>query len=128
MARADKLLLDTHVILWWQTDDRRLGAAARKAIATADLVWVSVASGWEVVIKMSLRRLRLPEPFSLFVRTDDFTELPISLRHTERLTELPAHHADPFDRLLAAQALVEDATLVTHDRAFEPYGVPVIWT
>jgi PIN domain nuclease of toxin-antitoxin system len=123
-----KLLLDTHVILWWQTDDRRLKAQARKAIATADLVWVSVASGWEVAIKVSLRRLRLSEPFDLLVRTNEFTELPIALRHTERLADLPPHHPDPFDRLLAAQALVEGATVVTHDRAFEPYGVPVIWT
>jgi len=123
-----RLLLDTHALLWWQADDRRLNQAARRAIATADVVWVSAASGWEASIKAALGRLRLDEPFSVLVRADDFTELPISLRHTARLAELAPHHADPFDRLLVAQALVEGATLVTHDRALEPYGVPTIWT
>jgi PIN domain nuclease of toxin-antitoxin system len=122
------LLLDTHAVLWWQTDDRRLGRDARKAIASADIVWVSAVSGWEASIKMALGRLRLDEKFRLLVAADDFTELPVSFTHTERLLELAPHHGDPFDRLLVAQALVEKATLVTHDRAFEPYGAPVIWT
>lgn len=123
-----RLLLDTHVVLWWQTDDRRLGREARKAIATADIVWVSAVSGWEASIKSALGRLRLDEKFRLLVAADDFTELPVSLAHAERLLDLPPHHGDPFDRLLVAQALVEKATLVTHDRAIEPYGAPVIWT
>jgi PIN domain nuclease of toxin-antitoxin system len=123
-----RLLLDTHVVLWWQTDDRRLGREARKAIATADLVWVSAVSGWEASIKAALGRLRLDEKFRLLVAADDFTELPVSLAHTERLLDLPPHHGDPFDRLLVAQALVEKATLVTPDRAIEPYGAQVIWT
>jgi PIN domain nuclease of toxin-antitoxin system len=122
------LLLDTHVVLWWQTDDRRLKHQARKAIAEADVVLVSAASAWEASIKIALGRLRFDEPFPLLVRTNDFTELSITLQHASRLAELPPHHADPFDRLLVAQALVERATLVTHDRAFEPYGVGVIWT
>lgn len=122
------LLLDTHVVLWWQTDDRRLGAEARSAIVQAELVWVSAVSGWEVALKTALGRLRMDEPFPLLVRVNDFTELPLTLRHTERFSTLEAHHADPFDRLLVAQALVEGATFVTHDRAFEPYGTQVIWT
>jgi PIN domain nuclease of toxin-antitoxin system len=122
------LLLDTHVILWWQTDDRRLGREARRAIATADLVWVSAVSGWEVSIKIGLGRLRLDEPFPLMVQTNDFTQLPVTLAHAERLASLPPHHADPFDRLLVAQALTERATLVTHDRAFDAYDVPAIWS
>jgi PIN domain nuclease of toxin-antitoxin system len=123
-----RLLLDTHVVLWWQTDDRRLGREARQAIATADLVWVSAVSGWEASIKAARGRLRLDEKFRFLVAADEFTELPVSLAHTERLLDLPPHHGDPFDRLLVAQALVEKATLVTHDRAIEPYGMPVIWT
>lgn len=122
------LLLDTHVVLWWQADDRRLNARARKAIASAELVWVSAASGWEASIKMALGRLRMHEPFPLLVRTNDFTELPVTLQHTDRLAALDRHHPDPFDRILIAQALVEKATIVTHDRAFEPYRVPVLWT
>jgi PIN domain nuclease of toxin-antitoxin system len=123
-----KLLLDTHVLLWWQRDDRRLNSAARRAIATADLVWVSAASGWEVAIKSALGRLRLDEPFRVLVAADDFTELPLTLAHTERLQSLPAHHTDPFDRILVAQALVERATIVSHDRALVPYGADVLWT
>lgn len=123
-----RLLLDTHVVLWWQTDDPRLGREARRAIATAEVVWVSAVSGWEVAIKSALGRIRLDEKFHLTVRADDFSELPVSLVHADRVAELPAHHADPFDRLLIAQAQMEGATLVTHDRAIEPYGIPVIWT
>ncbi len=122
------LLLDTHVVLWWQRDDRRLGREARRAIAEADLVWVSAVSGWEVAIKSALGRLRLEEPFRVLLAADDFTELPITLVHADRLQQLPAHHADPFDRMLVAQALTERATLVSHDRAFEPYGARMIWT
>lgn len=122
------LLLDTHVVLWWQRDDRRLNAEARRAIARADVVWVSAVSGWEVAIKSALGRLRLDEPFRVLLAADDFTELPMTLAHADRLQQLPSHHADPFDRMLIAQALTERATLVSHDRALAPYGAPVIWT
>jgi PIN domain nuclease of toxin-antitoxin system len=122
------LLLDTHVVLWWQRDDRNLNRAARRAIADADLVWVSAVSGWEATIKAALGRLRLDEPFKVLVGADDFTELPVTLAHTERLRALPAYHTDPFDRMLIAQALVERATLVSHDRALEPYGATMLWT
>lgn len=122
------LLLDTHVILWWQRDDRRLGREARKAIAEADVVWVSAVSGWEVAIKSALGRLRLDEPFAALLAADDFTELPMTLAHADRLQQLPPHHADPFDRMLVAQALTQRATIVSHDRALEPYGATMIWT
>ena len=123
-----KLILDTHAILWWQRDDRRLSRAARNAIAEADLVWVSAVSGWEVTIKMSLGRLRLDEPFRVLLAADDFMELPMTLAHSEALAALPPHHSDPFDRALIAQARVEGATIVSHDRTFDKYGVPMIWT
>ena len=123
-----KLLLDSHAIIWWVRDDRRLGREARRAIAGADVVWVSSASGWELAIKVANGRLRIPEPLRVTIAADRFTELPMTLRHTEELERLPLHHGDPHDRLLVAQARVEGATIVTHDRAFEAYGVPVIWT
>jgi len=123
-----KILLDTHVVLWWQRDDRRLNKAARRAIAEADIVWVSAASGWEVSIKKALGRLRLDEPFRVLVAADDFTELPLTLAHADAIAELPPHHADPFDRVLIAQARIEGATIVSHDRALEPYGAAMIWT
>ena len=123
-----KLLLDTHVILWWQRDDRRLGRQAREAIATADMVWVSAVSGWEVAIKAALGRLRVTERFDALIAADDFTELPLRLAHTALLEQLPPHHTDPFDRAIVAQALTERATIVSHDRALAPYGAPMIWT
>jgi PIN domain nuclease of toxin-antitoxin system len=123
-----KLLLDTHVVLWWQRDDRRLSQAARRAIARADLVWVSAVSAWEVSIKVALGRLRLAEPFSVLLAADDFTELPLTLAHADALASLPVHHLDPFDRMLVAQARVEGATVVSHDRALAPYQVAMIWT
>ena len=122
-----KLLLDTHIVLWWRQDSRRLGTAARRTIATADLVWVSAASGWEVAIKQALGKLTLADPFGTLVKDSAFDELPVTLRHAEQLRALPAHHNDPFDRILIAQAQAEGATLVTHDRRFKPYDVPVIW-
>lgn len=122
-----KLLLDTHAVLWWQSEDRRLPKPARRAIAGADIVWVSAASGWEIAIKAALGRVRLDEPFEVTVASDDFTELPVTLAHAARLAGLPSHHADPFDRLLVAQALVEGATLVSKDEALGAYGVPVLW-
>ena len=123
-----KLLLDTHVVVWWVHDDRRLKREAREAIASADIVWVSTATALEVAIKESLRRLRLNEPIPVTVATDGFTELPLTFQHAGALANLPFHHTDPFDRMLIAQASVEGATIVTHDRALEPYGVPIIWT
>ena len=123
-----KLLLDTHAILWWVRDDRRLGREARRAIADADVVWVSAVSGWELALKVAKGRLRILESLRVTIVADHFTELHLALRHTEELERLPAHHRDPHDRLLVAQARVESATIVTHDRAFEPYGVPMIWT
>lgn len=123
-----KLILDTHAALWWQADDPRLSEGARRAIATADIVWISSASAWEASIKVSNGKLRLREPMGVAIIADDFTELPVTLLHAESLEELPPIHGDPFDRMLIAQARVERATIVTHDRVFEKYGVPVIWT
>ena len=121
-----KLLLDTHVVLWWRLDSSRLSRMVRQRIATADVVWVSAASGWEVAIKQGLGKLRLADSFQWMVEESDFDELPVTLRHAEQLTTLPAHHTDPFDRMLVAQARVEGATIVTHDPQFEHYDVPVV--
>ena len=121
------LLLDTHVLLWWQTDSGRLKKAVRQHIAGNPMVWVSAASGWEVAIKQSLGKVTLADSFSAVVLAGGFVELPITFRHTERVTALPAHHADPFDRMIIAQAQVEAATIVTHDRQFGAYDVDIIW-
>ena len=122
------LLLDTHVFLWWRGNDPRLTTEARSAIAGADLVFVSAASAWEAAIKLALGRLTLPESFSHGVDASGFERLPIAFEHAATAGALPRHHADPFDRMLVAQALMEGCTLVSHDHALEPYGASMLWT
>jgi PIN domain nuclease of toxin-antitoxin system len=121
------LLLDTHAFLWWRQGSGRITKAAREAIGGAEEVHVSVASAWEAAIKMALGKLRLPESFEKGVRDSAFSPLLVAFSHAERVGALPPHHRDPFDRMLIAQALVEGLTVVTHDRRFEPYGMPVLW-
>lgn len=123
-----RLLLDTHVLLWWSDDrESRLGDATRDDIWDADVVYVSIASAWELAIKVSSGKLRLDMPFQAVLDVNEFQLLPLSLAHVERVATLPRHHGDPFDRMLAAQAMHEGLTLVTHDRAFAPYAIPVSW-
>lgn len=122
------LLLDTHVVLWWRLNSRRIRPEVRRSIEAADRVLVSAVSGWEVAIKISLGRLRLKDPFSTLVERSEFEELPVRLTHTEHLVSLPPHHNDPFDRMLIVQAQVEGLTVVTHDRTLAPYDVAFIWT
>lgn len=123
-----RLLLDTHVVLWWRLNDKRLKRDARTAISASDIVWVSAASGWEVAIKQAIGKLRIEHAFEWMVSDSEFDELPVTLAHTNGIVDLPPHHMDPFDRMLIAQARGERATIVTHDRQFEPYDVPIIWT
>ena len=118
-----KLLLDTHVVLWWRQDSRRLGQVARAAIAGAAVVYVSAASAWEVAIKAAIGRLQLGAPFEVHVQEAGFEPLPITFGHAAELVRLPPHHADPFDRMLVAQARLEGLTMVTHDRTFLAYDV-----
>jgi PIN domain nuclease of toxin-antitoxin system len=125
---SDRLLLDTHVALWWWANDNRLALTAKESIADASLVFVSAASAWEIAIKSALGRVRLPQSFAEGVNQSGFIELPIGFDHAAAVEFLPSHHADPFDRMLLAQAKVERLVLVTHDKRFEPYGQAVIWT
>lgn len=121
-----KLLLDTHIFIWWQQNNRKLGSTARQAITDADTVWVSAASAWEASIKVALGKLQIPGPFLHGVMANGFTPLPIGFEHADMVARLPAHHADPFDRMLIAQAIVEGATIVTHDPFFKGYAVPLL--
>lgn len=98
-----------------------------QAISEAETVFVSAASAWEVAIKVALGKLRIPGPFESAVWESRFDELPITFGHASAVTALTPHHRDPFDRMLIAQAMAEHLTIVTHDRRFEPYGIPIIW-
>lgn len=126
--QVQRLLLDTHVFLWWRGNDRRLTQSARDTIANAELVFISVASAWEAAIKASLGKLSLPDTFESGVVDSGFAKLLITFAHAEAVALLPPHHSDPFDRMLVAQAQAEGLTLVTHDRRIEPYDVQVLWT
>ena len=119
------LLLDTHVLIWWD-EGRRITAGARRAIEEADAVYVSAASAWEVAINTALGRLRATRTVEQAVSESGFEELPVTFRHAERLLALPPHHRDPFDRMLVAQAEVEQLTLVTRDPVFSRYAVDLI--
>ncbi len=122
-----RLLLDTHAFLWWWADDRRLPKKTRAAIADAESVLVSAASAWEMAIKIGLGKLRFSGRFADAVEACGFERLAVDFQHVEAVRALALHHSDPFDRLLVAQALVEDATLVTRDPAFAAYGIALLW-
>ena len=125
------VLLDTHTLLWWLWGSARLGKQA-KALILADSteIWVSAASLWETSIKTSLGRLdRLPsfeKEMRVEMERSGFRPLPITFDHALAVRELPPHHRDPFDRLLIAQALCENLTLVTADPAIAAYDVRTI--
>lgn len=125
---ARRLLLDTHVWLWWQLDHPRLGTGAREAIAAAPEVRLSVASVWEMSIKSALGKLSLPKGADILreLEHDGFVPLPIELQHAVRVADLPALHRDPFDRMLIAQAMFEGLTLVTADPHLAMYGVRLL--
>lgn len=126
--KLDKLLLDTHVFLWWRNNDPRLKQKAKKAISEAPLVFVSAVSAWEVAIKIGIGRLALPEPFGTGVLQSGFTPLSLAFAHAEHYATLPALHGDPFDRMLAAQAMTENLVLVTHDEKLAGYPVKLLKT
>lgn len=125
-------LLDTHVFLWWITDAPDLSRPAREVLALGRnrLLW-SAASSWEVAIKFALGRLPLPLPPARFLpehlARNRVEALPVLDAHAWRVADLPAHHSDPFDRLLVAQAQVEDLALVSADAQLRRYDVPVLW-
>jgi PIN domain nuclease of toxin-antitoxin system len=120
------LLLDSHVVLWWLTNDARLGPTARAAIRDARNVWVSAVTTWELEIKQARGRLELPGDLIARIEAAGFTWLTVSATHGVRAGRLPAHHRDPFDRMLIAQAQDAQLTIVTADRALKDYDVTII--
>ncbi len=124
------LLLDTHVALWAITDDARLTAKARDLIlAPRATVWISACSLWEIAIKHGLGRGDMPvsgQVASDYFRQAGYRFLAIEPEHALAVETLPAHHQDPFDRLLVAQALVEPMRLITHDATVASYGDTIV--
>ena len=127
-----KLLLDTHALLWFLGNDPQLSACGRQNIENpAHKKFVSAASLWEIAIKLSLEKLKLPKPFDeVFphqLQVNGFELLPISYAHLNQLVLFPFHHRDPFDRLLLAQAVVDEMTIITRDPEFAKYPVKTLW-
>jgi len=124
-----RLLLDTHAFLWWADDAAELSSTARDAIAKLENeVLFSMASCWELSIKVSLGKFKLATPIERFIPEQlGFRLLDISFRHVSRVATLPLHHRDPFDRLLASQVIEDELVLVSADRIFEQYGVQRVW-
>lgn len=120
-----RLLLDTNALVRWHLE--KLRPAAVRTVQRADLVFVSAISAWEIAIKQAVGKLELQDLVEDIVARNRFRSLPVTIRHGDLLRDLPRHHGDPFDRLLVVQALDEGLTILTSDRAFEPYRVPVAW-
>jgi PIN domain nuclease of toxin-antitoxin system len=125
-------VLDTHSFIWFVEDHPSLSVPARTLIEdSTNAIFLSIASVWEMAIKVSLGKLTLSQPFDLFIPNqlllNDITLLDITVSHTLRVAMLPFHHRDPFDRLLIAQSLVENMPIVSVDSVFDAYGVSRIW-
>ena len=122
-----RLLLDTHVMLWWLNRDHRLTRPVRSSIEQqADQVLVSAASAWEIAIKRAMGKLEPPSRWHQEIAEYGFEPLAITFDHAREAGELPRHHADPFDRMLVAQARLEGLTLVTADPNIAHYDVAVM--
>ena len=125
------LILDTHIFIWFINGDNNLTAKSRKEIENpANVKFISIASIWEMAIKVSLKRLDINRPFEdILEQIDDngFEILPILFEHTLKLTKLDLHHRDPFDRLIIAQSLVEKMPVISKDKFFDAYKVRRIW-
>ena len=127
-----RLLLDTHTFLWFIGGDSKLSSAAKGLIEDPNNErLLSVASLWEMAIKVSLGRLSVPQPFSQLidahVKGNAMTVHPISAQHLDELARLPFHHKDPFDRLIIAQGIVENVSIVSRDKVFEHYPITCLW-
>jgi PIN domain nuclease of toxin-antitoxin system len=121
-----RLLLDTAPIIWWLEASPRLSPEAREAIVEAHDVYVSAVSAVEIAVKTSIGKLQTPDDFSKRLAETSMIELPLTVRHGLAMKDLPLHHRDPFDRMLIAQAWCEEFTIVTSDRAFAAYDVPIL--
>ncbi len=121
-----RLLLDTEALIWWDASDPRLGPRARALIRDAPEVYVSSASAWEIAIKVAIGKLKTKRQAAEAVAESGFAQLPVTFEHAAATGGLPAHHGDPFDRLIIASAHVEGLTIVSSDGRFAMYDVPLV--
>ncbi len=122
-----KLLLDTHILLWWLTQDRKLSQTEIDTISEPDnLVFVSAATAWEIAVKKMIGKLEAPDDLPAALAANNFLELPITIEYSQQLYRLPLHHQDPFDRMMIAQAMSEDLTLMTRDTKMALYDIRII--
>ncbi|MCX7117032.1 MAG: type II toxin-antitoxin system VapC family toxin [Legionellales bacterium] len=118
-----KLLLDTHIFIWWLNDDVHLSQKAREFIDVADDIYVSSASIWEAAIKVQLRKLNVDIDLLVkSINSEGFIELPISIKHASSILKLGHHHRDPFDRILITQAMCEPLKFLTSDKTLQIYS------
>ncbi len=127
-----RLMLDTHALLWWFADSSSLPDAIADQIEDrGNTIFVSAASAWEICTKVRIGKLpegkALSDDFSGYLQRNHFVPLPITVEHGRLAGRMAGAHKDPFDRMLAAQALIEDVALVTNDPAFQAFGVKVVW-
>lgn len=117
-------LLDTHIILWWLEDSHELRHETKSLIMNPEhRMLISTASIWEINIKIGIGKLKVSKEYTDILVNDGFEVLDIQLSHTMKVLELPGFHGDPFDRILIAQAMIEEATLVTRDKKITQYPV-----
>ena len=122
-----RLLLDTHTLLWWLADCPQMGPRCRNVITEPrNQIFISAATTWEIAIKMSLGKIEAPEDMDTVVSDEGFSKLPITLYHGQLAGALPRIHRDPFDRMLIAQAQAEGLILVTADTVIARYGVRIM--
>ena len=122
------VLADTHVLLWWLSDDPRLSKRARGLMAAGEVpVHFSAASIWEAEIKAEIGKLVVHDDLLEALGADRFVELPMTARHAREAARLPPLHRDPFDRMIVAQARLEGLTVITADRKIADYGGEVLW-
>ncbi|HCS78206.1 TPA: PIN domain nuclease [Patescibacteria group bacterium] len=122
MVKSKRYLLDTHIFIWWLSDDPRLSTSYRKILTQGEnTVYLSIASIWEMYLKQESGKLKFPKELEKIIGKTGFVLLPISFTHLSRLSQLPKLHKDPFDRILIAQAQVEKLVFITDDKKIRQY-------
>jgi PIN domain nuclease of toxin-antitoxin system len=122
-----KLLLDTHILIWWLSQEQRLSQAEIDLITDSDnFIFVSAATAWEIAVKKMIGKLEAPDDLPAALAINNFLELPITVEHSQKLYQLPLHHHDPFDRIMVAQAMSENLTFMTRDAKIALYDIKTI--